>query len=70
MSKAQLAKIIATKKWTIEMDLYDDGSQRLTRINEGFNPYELLGLSFKSQMEILDQISGKIKPTVTERIVK
>lgn len=52
------------------MNFYDDGSQRLTRTNEGFNPYELLGLSFKSQMEILDQMSGKIKPTVTERIVK
>lgn len=64
------AKIIATKKWTIEINFYDDGSQRLKRTNEGFNPYELLGLSFKSQMEILDQISGKITPTITERIVK
>lgn len=64
------AKIIATKKWTIEINFYDDGSQRLKRTNEGFNPYELLGLSFKSQIEILDQISGKITPTITERIVK
>lgn len=37
------------------MNFYDDGSKRLTRINEGFNPYELLGLSFKSQ-------NGNIRP--------
>ena len=48
MEEPKEAKIIATKKWTIEINFYDDGSQRLKRTNEGFNPYELLGLSFKS----------------------
>lgn len=64
-----MAKVIETKKWTIEIKSYDDGSFTLKRTNEGFTALELLGLIFKAQMEILDQISGKIKPTVTERIV-
>jgi hypothetical protein len=65
--KTKEPKIIGTKTWTIKMEYFDDGSQKLIRTNGGFNPYELIGLAFKSQIEILDQVSGKIRPTTIER---
>lgn len=62
-------KIKKTKTWTIKLTEYEDGKVSLNRTNDGFNGLELLGLAFKSQMEILQQIAGDIKPTVIRRKV-
>jgi len=62
-------KVIKTQKWSFELKFYEDGTSTLTRENDGFNPLELLGLASKAQAEILQQISGIIKPTTTNRVI-
>jgi hypothetical protein len=43
----------------------DDGEiYRMTRINMGFSSVELLGELEMVQLDILDQMAGKIKPSV------
>ena len=62
-------KLIKSQIWTIRLDTYDDNTSKLTRTNEGFNVLELLGILCKAKSEILDQLGGAIKPTITERNV-
>jgi hypothetical protein len=57
------------KRYIIEHEFTGEGKGSLTRRNEGFNPWELLGLLEHSQMEILKQLSGEIKPDVIKREV-
>jgi hypothetical protein len=56
-------KVVRTQKWTFEVNTFEDGSLLISRENEGFNTIELLGYIYKAQQEILQQISGEIKPT-------
>jgi hypothetical protein len=37
-------KIIKTKVYTLTVDIANDGTSRLTRLNDGFNTIELIGL--------------------------
>ena len=62
-------KIVETKTWTIKVVKYDDGSTRMTRINDGFNPMELMGMSGMISREILRQLEGEIKPDEIKRKV-
>ena len=55
------------KRYTIQLFLDEDSQCQLTRTNEGFNAYELLGLLERSQIDIIRQIEGLIKPDVIER---
>ena len=55
--------------YSIKMEYFDDGSTTMTRINDGFDPLQLLGLSDFIGIEIRDQILWKIKPDVIKRSV-
>lgn len=63
-------QVKSKKQWTIELIEYTDGTTQLTRKNNGFNAFELLGLANKSTHEILYQISSGIKPTETKLNIK
>ena len=41
----------------------------VNRMNRGFNAYELLGLLEETQLDILKQMAGKIRPDVIRRTV-
>ena len=59
------------KTYTFELIEHEDGGTQLIRTNDGFDAIELLGLLELSQLEIVDQIKGKIQPDVIKRnIVK
>jgi hypothetical protein len=59
------------KSYTVEMNFMPDGTTNMTRTNDGFSGLELLGVLSMVQMEILQQLSGQIKPDITElQIVK
>ena len=54
------------KKYTIEV-IFENGVYKHTRTNEGFNPYELLGIFELSKMDIIEQMKGNIRPNEIER---
>lgn len=54
------------KTYTIEVEL-TDGKNIVRRTNDGFNPYELLGILEHTQLEILAQMAGNIKPDIIKR---
>lgn len=56
------------KKYTIK---YKIGKEQNTieRINDGFSAAELLGLLEMTQLEILEQMRGIIKPDIIKRKV-
>lgn len=59
------------KTYTIEMIEHEDGGTQLNRTNDGFDGIELLGLLELSQLEIIEQLKGYIKPDIIKRnIVK
>lgn len=62
-------KIISTKKWTIEVNEYSDGSSDLVRTNEGFDALELLGLADLASWDIREMIVGRIKVDAIKRQV-
>ncbi len=43
--------------------------RKMHRVNDGFSPYELLGILEEAQQDILDQIKDKVKPDVIKREV-
>lgn len=57
------------KKYTIEFKFNDDGSTELSRTNDGFSPFELLGLLEMAQIEILGCLKDTIKPDIIKRQV-
>ena len=56
------------KTYTIEHE-YKEGMFYVRRKNDGFDPFELLGILEELQLDILKQIKGEIKPTVIKREV-
>lgn len=56
------------KKYEITFEI-KDGNFTINRTNDGFTPIELIGLLEFCQMEIQEQIMGKIKPDVITRNV-
>ena len=63
-------KIIKTKKYAMIVEVSDDGNSRLTRTNDGFNTYELIGLC----TQVLHDLLGPALPNlefekVTRRVV-
>ena len=53
------------KTYTIQLEISD--KVKLIRKNNGFNPYELLGLLEQIQLDILQQLSGDVKPDIIQR---
>lgn len=63
--------IVKTKKYSIKMEMGDDGTFRLTRTNDGFNVMEIIGVL----TTILHELMGPNLPNlefekVTRRIVE
>ena len=50
-----------TKKYTIEFTQDDKGKFHSTRINDGFNAFELLGMLEATKMQINEILIGKIE---------
>ena len=53
------------KTYTIQLEISD--KVKLIRENNGFSPYELLGLLEQIQLDILQQLSGDVKPDIIQR---
>ena len=63
------SKVIKVQKWTVEVTHFEDGTVQMDRINDGFNPYELIGLSTYMREDIVKQMEKTIIPTVVNRKV-
>lgn len=66
MAKQKSTKLYS-KKWTFEVEYMSDGTNHLTRTNEGFTVPELLGLLEYTKQDVLLQMIGDIKPTTVKR---
>ena len=62
-------KVLSTKKYTITVQTFEDGTQNIRRVNEGFQSLELLGLADFIAMEVREQIVGRFAPDVIQREV-
>lgn len=63
-------KIIRTQEYTITINHYEDGTCTMTRKSKNLLAYELLGILYKTSLEVAEQISGKMTPpTEVKRIV-
>ncbi len=62
-------KIKVVRLYTMKSTTFEDGSTELDRRNDGFHPNELLGLLELTQLDIIDQIRGVVRPDVTKRTV-
>lgn len=56
------------KRYTIEV-YEEDGQSIISRCNDGFDSIELLGLCEMTQLEVLRQMQGEIKPDIINRTV-
>ena len=63
-------EIVKKRKWIVEHIMYDDGTTQLSRTNDGFNPFELMGILELSKDDIINQIKGDVKPDIVKRKVK
>jgi hypothetical protein len=63
MAKKNQPKETSRKKYTIELIEYDDGSRRLTRTNDGFEAFSLMGRLTHVITEIGMSISLKDNPS-------
>ena len=59
--------IVSEKIHTFKLTTYSNGEVVMFRENRGFSPFELLGYCEQIQLETLDMMSGKLKPTLVER---
>ena len=69
MAKKKEQTIVKEKTYSIKLITYEDGSGHLIRENDGFSPLELLGYLEHAQLEIMQELAGKMKPDVIERRV-
>lgn len=66
----QEKKVVLTKTYTITVTHFDNGTFAMTRLNDGFQPLELIGLSEFIALEVREQILGRVKPdTITRQVV-
>jgi hypothetical protein len=64
-------RILKTKKYTIKLEMADDGTFRLTRTNDGFNVMELIGVLTSINHELLGPNLPNLEfEKVTRRIVE
>jgi len=62
-------RVIRTQIFTLSVEWQSDGQCIMTRKNDGFNIYELMGHISFIQLEICKQMAGEIKPDVITRTV-
>ena len=56
------------KSWKIEVSLKDRNKKvKMTRTNEGFNVFELLGIVETIKEDLFKQVSGEIKPDIVRK---
>ncbi len=67
--KQEEKKVIVVKKWTITETTFEDGTRRMERTNDGFNPLELIGIADFVSWEVREQILGRIVPDTVKREV-
>ena len=60
-------QIISKRKWIVEHITYSDGTTAISRTNDGFNAYELMGVLELSKDDIINQIKGNVKPEIIKR---
>jgi hypothetical protein len=60
-------QVITKRKWTVEHITYNDGTSAISRTNDGFNAYELMGVLELSKDDIINQIKGNVKPEIIKR---
>lgn len=59
--------IVSEKIHTFKLTTYSNGEVVMFRENRGFSPFELLGYCEQIQLETLDMMKGKLKPTIVKR---
>lgn len=69
MENERKPKEVRKCKYTVEVIDYDDHTQRMSRVNDGFTATELLGILEFTQAEVIEMIKGRIKPDIIERKV-
>ena len=62
-------KVSITKVYTVTVEHFDDGTQKMTRRNDGFNPLELIGVADFIALDVREQIMGRLKPDTIKREV-
>ena len=67
MANKKERTIVNEKIYTIKIVTYSDGERHLIRENDGFSPLDLLGYMEHAQLEIMQQLAGKMKPDIVER---
>lgn len=68
-SDVPIKKVISKKEWKFTFTIYEDGSSRLNRVNDGFLIHELMGLLEFTKAELLQQMNGTIIPDIITRTV-
>ena len=69
VEKQQEKKVIKVKTWSIVVTEFQDGSNKMSRKNDGFNPLELIGIADFVSREVREQILGRIVPDTIKREV-
>jgi len=59
--------VVEEKRWSIRGIRHADGSTFHRRDNSGFTIYELLGIVEHIRVDLLDQVTGRMKPDITVR---
>lgn len=62
-------KVILTKMYKVTIEYYEDGTNTMIRMNDGFNGLELIGLSELITFEVREQLLGNIRPDIIKREV-
>lgn len=62
-------KVIRTKMYKVTIEYYEDGTNTMIRMNDGFNGLELIGLSELITFEVREQLLGNIRPDIIKREV-
>lgn len=62
-------QVINKKVYTIELIEYSDNTTTMNRVNDGFNPMELLGQLEFIQIDIMDKLKELKSPTRVKRKV-
>ena len=62
-------KVLVTKTYTVIVEHLEDGTQNMSRRNDGFNPLELIGVADFIALEVREQIMGRLKPDTIKREV-
>ena len=63
-------QVISKKVYTIELIEYTDNTSTMNRVNDGFNPIELLGQLEFIQIDIIDKLKElKSPPRVKRKVI-